>query len=332
MQRRGFPALSRAARPPGSGSCGLDFSDHWRCQSITMHNHITESCAVVGGDMRIAKAAGLLAESGFEVKVFGLDNGIELGSAIKRASNVEEAVVESRFVLLPIPLSQDSLTITAPLSCQPVYLHELFSAASPGQLLLGGMVTPTQAQKAREKGLKLIDYYKREELIVRNAIPTAEGAIQIAMAETTVTLHGAKCLLTGFGRVSRVLAAKLAALGAKVTVASRRVSDSAWCDVYGYRHVNIACLADAAAKADVVFNSVPALLFDRPVLKKMKRDTVIVDLASKPGGVDYPAAEELGVKSILALSLPGKVAPATAGAIIKDAVMNILEEETPCQS
>ena len=79
-----------------------------------MHNHITESCAVVGGDMRIAKAAGLLAESGFEVKVFGLDNGIELGSAIKRASNLEEAVVESRFVLLPIPLSQDSLTITAP--------------------------------------------------------------------------------------------------------------------------------------------------------------------------------------------------------------------------
>ena len=59
---------------------------------------------------------------------------------------------------------------------------------------------------------------------------------------------------------------------------------------------------------------------------------MIVDLASRPGGVDDTAAEELGVKSILALSLPGKVAPATAGAIIKDAVMNILEEETPCQS
>lgn len=297
-----------------------------------MHNHRSEPCAVVGGDMRIAKAAGLLAEDGFEVKAFGLDNGIELGSAIKRASNVEEAVVSSRFVLLPIPLSQDSLTITAPLSRQPVYLHELFHAAGPGQLLLGGMVTPALNQKAREKGLKLIDYYKREELIVRNAIPTAEGAIQIAMTETSVTLHGARCLLTGFGRVSRVLAAKLAALGAKVTVASRRVSDSAWCDVYGYRHVNIAYLGEEAAKADVIFNSVPALLFDRSVLKRMKRDTVIVDLASRPGGVDDTAAEELGVKSILALSLPGKVAPATAGAIIKDAVMNILEEETPCQS
>ena len=56
------------------------------------------------------------------------------------------------------------------------------------------------------------------------------------------------------------------------------------------------------------------------------KDTLIIDLASKPGGVDMDAARDLGVKVIWALGLPGKVAPVTAGNIIKETICNIFSE------
>ena len=49
-------------------------------------------------------------------------------------------------------------------------------------------------------------------------------------------------------------------------------------------------------------------------------------MASKPGGVDLEAAAQLGVKVVWALSLPGKVAPVTAGRSIKTTIYNILHE------
>ena len=60
--------------------------------------------------------------------------------------------------------------------------------------------------------------------------------------------------------------------------------------------------------------------------KRIRKDCLVIDLASKPGGVDFKAASELGVKVVWALGLPGKVAPISAGRIIADTVMNILSE------
>ncbi|MGM9936476.1 MAG: dipicolinate synthase subunit DpsA, partial [Candidatus Ornithomonoglobus sp.] len=74
------------------------------------------------------------------------------------------------------------------------------------------------------------------------------------------------------------------------------------------------------------FNTVPALILTGEVLEKVRQDTLIIDLASKPGGIDFDAAAELGLRVIWALSLPGRVAPVTAGIIIKDTITNILSE------
>ena len=42
--------------------------------------------------------------------------------------------------------------------------------------------------------------------------------------------------------------------------------------------------------------------------------------------MDFEKAKEYGVRVIWALSLPGKIAPITSGAIIKDTIMNIISE------
>ena len=118
----------------------------------------------------------------------------------------------------------------------------------------------------------------------------------------------------------------LSGIGAHVTAAARGHDALAWIDTYGYSGIHIDALSKCAHEFDVIFNTVPHKLITAEVLSTVKKDVLIIDLASRPGGVDMATAQELGVKTIWALSLPGKVAPITAGNIIMQAVLNVCAE------
>jgi dipicolinate synthase subunit A len=171
-----------------------------------------------------------------------------------------------------------------------------------------------------------IDILEREEMAVLNAIPTAEGAIQIAMEEMPVTLHGCKAMVLGFGRIGKILSDRLAGMGADVYVEARKYSDMAWIKSNGYKPVYINELIKYAGEMEVIFNTIPHLILNEEILEKINKDSLVIDLASKPGGVDFDKARALGIKAIWALSLPGKVAPVTAAQYIKETVYNLIEE------
>ena len=71
---------------------------------------------------------------------------------------------------------------------------------------------------------------------------------------------------------------------------------------------------------DIIINTVPHMVLTKERLNYVKKDCLIIDLASKPGGIDQKIAEGKGIKSIWALTLPGKVAPFTTAEIIKKAI------------
>ena len=77
---------------------------------------------------------------------------------------------------------------------------------------------------------------------------------------------------------------------------------------------------------DVVFNTIPAVILTHDLLSELPEHCVIIDIASMPGGVDFAAARTLSKKVIHALSLPGKVAPITAGRAIRDVLYKIMNE------
>ena len=181
-------------------------------------------------------------------------------------------------------------------------------------------------EAAEGKGLVFRDYFTREELAVANAVPTSEGAIQIAMEELPITLHRARVLVIGYGRLGKVLAGQLKGLGALVSVAARSWTDLAWAQTCGYGVERSDQLSGWLCGYDLVINTVPAPVLGWAELSDISGGCLIIDLASKPGGVDFAAAAELGVKVIWALSLPGKTAPVTAGLAIKNTVYNILTE------
>ena len=154
---------------------------------------------------------------------------------------------------------------------------------------------------------ELTDYLRREELCLANAVPTAEGAIRIAMEETARTLHGASALVVGYGRIGMALAPRLRALGMQTEICARRCETRALAQMQGFSAVPVSALAQSAAAADVIFNTVPVLLLSETVLKALPPETLVIDLASRPGGTDFDAAKRLGIRVVWALALPPEV-------------------------
>ncbi len=284
------------------------------------------SFAVIGGDLRQVQLAEALAEIGYPVHIYGFDCGVELSEKLLPGATLEQAMKPADCVILPLPYSVDGLNINAPFCRGKISVDIVLGAVEHRQTVVGGRLSEKVFELAGRRGFKMVDYFEREELAVLNAVPTAEGAIQLAMEELPITLHDSRCLIIGFGRIGKVLARDLQGLGAKVTVAARKCSDHAWVRACAYTAVGTAQLADVLPNMDVVFNTAPAMVLDERLLKKLSPKCLVIDLASKPGGVDFAAAQSIGVKTIWALSLPGKVAPVTSGQVIKDTVLNILEE------
>ena len=146
------------------------------------------------------------------------------------------------------------------------------------------------------------------------------------MEHLPITIHGARVLVIGFGRVGRLTAQRFAALGAKVSVAARKYDQLAWAQAMGLGTEHLEQLAGWLCGYNLVINTVPARVLGRSELEDLRQDCLVLDLASKPGGVDLAAAGELGLTVIWALSLPGKVAPVTAGGAIKTTIYNMLRE------
>lgn len=275
--------------------------------------------------MRQGKLAQLLAEDGHRVHTYALEDGAVPAPGLTAEPGLS-GVEQADCVVLPLPVSSGGRLLNAPLSRLSPPITEVLAPLSPGQMLCGGRVDPVTAALAAERGLTIRDYFAREELAVANAVPTAEGAVQIAMEQLPITIHGARVLVVGFGRVGRALAQRLAALGAKVTVAARRYESLAWAQASGYGAEQTGQLAGWLCGYDLVVNTVPTLVLGEAELADLKPDCLVLDLASKPGGVDLEAAGRLGRTVIWALSLPGKVAPVTAGSAIKNTIYHMLHE------
>ena len=281
------------------------------------------SISIIGGDLRQLTLAELLKENGYDVYVYGFGSDY-----VSEKYNVTDDIfklLKNDIIILPIPVTQDFKTINAPFSKEPIPLSYIKECSKNAKLILGGKITKEINNMCYNS--KIIDYSNREELMIKNAIATAEGALEIALSETAHTIWNSKCIITGFGRIGKVLSRMLKNMGADVYVAARKHQDLAWIETNGYHPVLYKDLKDVLKNADIIFNTVPSLIFDNNVLKSINQTSPIIDLASKPGGVDFETAKDLGLNVIWALSLPGKVAPITSGKIIHDTIINIFNEE-----
>ena len=286
-----------------------------------------KTISVVGGDLRIVKLIGMLIKDGYTVYTYGLEQSEELLGMdnIEMCPTLEEVMKASEVVIGPIPVTSDRKNLSMPFSNIKLPVEEFVSKVSC-KALIAGTLSEDYKKALEAKNVKYIDVLKREEFTILNTIATAEGTIQIAMEETQKTVHGSKVLILGFGRIGKVLAKMLDGIGAEVSCEARKNEDISWIKAYGYEPIYLNELNDNLGNYDIIINTIPFQILDSERLDLVKKDVVLIDVASNPGGVDRKAAKEKDLKLIWALSLPAKVAPLTSAIYIKETIYHVLKE------
>ncbi len=279
--------------------------------------------AVIGGDRRFNRLSAMLSADAH--RVTRLCPGAAEDAFPTEGRSVVSGLYGADAVVLPMPLSGAVALMSSDMK-EKIELEQLLSFIPRGCLVLGGMVSAKYYTLASALGIGLCDYCEGEEIKIANAEITAEGAVLLAMESSERVLLGQNTLLTGFGRIGKMLAPRLSALGTRLSVYARRAESREYIRALGMKAVSSAELRDAASEAELIINTVPAPIFDEALLARLSPSCRIIELASAPGGADALRCAELGINLIPAGGLPGRYFPESAALAIKHSVYRILAE------
>ena len=273
------------------------------------------SFLVVGGDLRNVELVKLLKEDGKEVFSYGMN---EKESFEKIPRNID-------IVVGPIPFSRDGKTINSTFSENKILIEDFLEKIKE-KILIAGNISSDVIKKVEKYNIKVIDIMKSEKLAVLNTIATAEGTIELMIANTDEIIFDSNVLILGFGRVAKTLANRLKGLVKSITCASRENDELAWIEVYGYEKLDLKDFVKCQESKkclenyNVIINTIPSMILDAEKLQYVNKEVLLIDLASNPGGIDKEETKKQGLKLIHALGLPGKVAPKSSAKFIKDII------------
>jgi dipicolinate synthase subunit A len=268
---------------------------------------------VLGGDMRMLEhIAGAIAD-GATVRHHGCVPQAAGINGAEACATPAEALEAAHIISCPIPGVGVDGALYAPHAPAPIRLTpDLLKRLAPGAVIFSGPMPTEMEHWAEQAGIKALDYSEDDPLSILHAIPTAEGAIKVAVEHTAETICGMKTLCIGYGRVGVSVAAAFQAMNARVTVAARNPVQLARAESMGLDMVHTDRLAEVAGDFDLIVSSPTAKLVTRAVLAAARPDALVIDLRSPPGSVDHDAGKELGRRIVWARAQAG-TAPRTAG-------------------
>jgi dipicolinate synthase subunit A len=288
----------------------------------------------VGGDARQLEVIKSCIQLDAKVSLIGYDN---LRSPFSGATLQElnsDYLPQADILVLPVMGTDEQGMIMSVFTSKEIILTEEHIQSLPKHaIVFVGIASSHLKNMCERHAIRLLALMERDDVAIYNSIPTVEGALMMAIQNTDITIHGSVCIVLGLGRVGMSLARTLHAIGARVRVGVRGSDYMARAFEMGLEAFDISELSVKAMDADIIFNTIPSVVVTAAVMMRIPHDVLIIDLASVPGGVDYAYAKKRGIKAILAPSLPGIVAPKTAGRILVNTMMQLItfagkEEET----
>lgn len=264
---------------------------------------------ILGGDNRSLYLGEFLENQDLKVCYYAFNH-------TECYNSLEEAMNASDIIILPLPFTRDRLTLNTPLFDEVVLISDILALLSSKKMVFGGQLPKSFCEELDSRCCNYCDYFLLPELAIYNAVPTAEGVVQVLIEELPITIHGMKCGVLGYGKVGKILAATLHSLGAEVTVFARKESDFAAIHASSMNYKHFESLETEYNDFDAVINTVPTKVLGEAQLSNLNSECVLIEVASAPFGIDFQAVKERAFKVVKAGSLPGKVAPKTAGEII----------------
>ncbi|PLR77686.1 dipicolinic acid synthetase subunit A [Bacillus sp. V3-13] len=284
--------------------------------------------AVIGGDARQLEIIRRLTELDARLSLIGfeqLDHAFT-GAVKEKIEEVDFSTIDA--IILPVPGTSLDGQIETIFSNEKVFLTEKILAATPAYCTIYSGITNSYLNEiTKQANRRLVQLFQRDDVAIYNSIPTVEGTIMMAIQHTDFTIHGSKVVILGLGRVGMSAARTFHAMGAKVAVGARKSEHIARITEMGLTAFHLDDISKVVADVDICINTIPYLVVTASVISKMPVHTLIIDLASKPGGTDFRYAEKRGIKALLAPSLPGIVAPKTAGQILANVLSQLLGED-----
>lgn len=206
----------------------------------------------------------------------------------------------------------DKILVLLPIPAPTSLLKDLQSTLQANHIVLGGNLPKDFTDFCVSKQISYIDYFKYPEIAIRNAVATAEGAICNAIQLSRFNLQGSHALVIGFGKCGEVLADKLSGMKCHVIVSTRDPIAKARAVSYGYTLF----ANDSYQDCNLIFNTAPALVITPAIIDQLRQDTVIIDIASRPGGTDFNYCLQKGIIAKHCPGLPGKFSPKTSAEIL----------------
>ncbi|MBD2866810.1 MULTISPECIES: dipicolinate synthase subunit DpsA [Paenibacillus] len=283
---------------------------------------------LIGGDARQLEVIHKFSELDASVTLIGFDNLQHLHSGVTRSALTVEALEKSDAVILPVVGTDDNGVVDSIFSTSELLLADEHIAALPKHAkVYTGMAKRYLKELCSKQGIELVELLDRDDVAIYNSIPTAEGALMMAIQNTDITIHGSICMVLGIGRTGMTMARTLKGLGATVKVGIRKPEHFARAWEMGFTPFYLSELSHQVTNIDLLFNTIPTMIVTAQIIANIPHRAVIIDLASKPGGTDFRFAEKRGVKAMLAPGLPGIVAPKTAGRIIANTVSQLIMDD-----
>ncbi len=286
------------------------------------------SVALIGGDARQLEVIQKFTELDASVTLIGFDNLQQQFAGVAKAKLSPDALGHVDALILPAVGTDDTGHVESIFSTDEMILTTEHIGALPRHAkVYTGMAKPYLKNLCADHTISVVELFDRDDVAIYNSIPTAEGALMMAIQNTDITIHGSICMVLGLGRTGFTMAKTLQGLGAAVKMGVRKPEHYARAWEMGFIPFYTRDLYQEAANIDLLFNTIPTMIVTAQVIANIPHRAVIIDLASKPGGTDFRFAEKRGVKALLAPGLPGIVAPKTAGRIMANALSQLIQED-----
>lgn len=258
-------------------------------------------------------------------------NHNHIDSTIYSKETIQDDMVllleKAEAIALPSPVSYDGININQ----TKLGIIDIINHINENSIILGGMINENIKKSLSEKGIKYFDYFNYPSFQIKNALLSAEGSIHFAKCHYKKSIYGSNTAIFGFGRIGKILAFSLKAHGADVCICARKSEDIAWSDMLGFKSFNISESQFKekfkSKKYDIIFNTVPCNIINEDLVKALPSDTMIIDIASYPYGIDKSLAEKYNLDYHIESGIPGRYAPQSAGILVGETIMNIIYSE-----
>lgn len=300
-----------------------------------------QSVSLIGGDERTAYMAPLFAKKGWDVICYGTCPVPDIYCAlsamqdtycnpnatqdiccnsinIKSAISISDAIQHSDILIFGIPFIKNGTVNSSSFKLQA---SELLPLLRPGQKIFAGVIPADFVKSCSEKDIECFDFMSDSTVALSNAVATAEGALIEAMLRLKTNIHQSKVLVLGYGRCGKVIADKLKGLSADVHVCTSSAEEITLARTLGYKSFPVSALQNRLNDFTLIFNTIPAPIFNSDLLPCLRSDALVIDIASGIG------CSELTVPNIIRCpGLPGRYRPVSSAGILVDNIIQTLQE------